>query len=156
MILHTDTYDEDGLSRQSAMTDKCVLRSALFRKSECAIKLSRKTLQNLPYFVDMRTRTYFFHFWFRAALFIVIFWSVTQGNWFDCSSLNFWRVSDYCLQKRRPKKRSSWPHTYKERIIWALMLQHPKNMARLHKSKQQPSANYFLYNLYCLDVNYLK
>ena len=30
-----------------------IAQCALFRKSECAIKLSRKTLQNLPFFVDM-------------------------------------------------------------------------------------------------------
>ena len=135
------------------MTDKCVLRSAaLFRKSECAIKLSRKTLQNSPYFVDMRTRTYFFHFWFRAALFIVIFWSVTQGNWFDCSSLNFWRVSDYCLQKRRPKNRGLLDliHIRRESFeLWCCNIQRTwLGYIKVNNNLQQI--------IFCLAVNYLK
>ena len=129
------------------MTDKCVLRSALFRKSECAIKLSGKTLQNLPYFawyfVDMRTRfliscciiyCYFLKCYSRQLIWLFIF-EFLKSEWLLPS-----------------KKRSSWPHTYKERIIWALMLQHPKNMARLHKSKQQPSANYFLFGCELFEI----
>ena len=132
------------------MTDKCVLRSALFRKSECAIKLSRKTLQNLPYFVDMsyENPNLFFPFLISRCIIYCYFLKCYSRQLIWLFIFEFLK-SEWLLPS---KKRSSWPHTYKERIIWALMLQHPKNMARLHKSKQQPSANYFLFGCELFEI----